>query len=34
MINELIKVLYFDKFIIFRDVLEVKAVSHYLFKII
>ena len=34
MINDLIKVLYFNKFVIFRDVFEMKTISHYLFKVI
>ena len=34
MINNLIKTLCFDKFIIFRDAFKVKIISHYLFKII
>ena len=34
MINDFIKTLYFDKFIIFRDVFKMKIISHYIFKII
>ena len=34
MINNLIKTLYFDKFIVFRDVLKMKTILHHLFKII
>ena len=34
MINDLIKTLYFDKFIIFRDALKVKAILYHLFKVI
>ena len=34
MINDFIKTLYFDKFIIFRDALKKETISHYLFKII
>ena len=34
MIDNLIKILCFDKFVIFRDALKVKAISHYSFKII
>ena len=34
MIDDFIKVLCFDKFIIFRDALEVETISHYSFKII
>ena len=34
MINDLIKTLYFNKFIIFRDVFEMKTFLYYLFKII
>ena len=34
MIDNLIKILYFDKFIIFRDIFEMKTISHHLFKII
>ena len=34
MINDFIKTLYFDKFIIFRDILEMKIILHYSFKII
>ena len=34
MINDFIKTLYFDKFIIFRDVFEMKIISYHLFKII
>ena len=34
MINNLIKILYFDKFIIFRDAFKMKTISHYLFKVI
>ena len=33
-IYNLIKTLYFDKFIIFRDALEMKTILYYLFKII
>ena len=33
-INNFIKVLCFEKFVIFRDVLKMKIISHYLFKII
>ena len=34
MIDDLIKVLCLDKFIIFRDVFEMKVISHHLFKVI
>ena len=34
MINNFIKILYFDKFIVFRDTLKMKTISHYLFKVI
>ena len=33
MINDFIKTLYFDKFIVFRDALKMKAVLYHLFKI-
>ena len=34
MIDNFIKVLYFDKFITFRDALKMKTILHHLFKII
>ena len=34
MIDNFIKILYFDKFIAFRDAFKMKIISHYLFKII
>ena len=34
MVNNLIKILCFDKFVIFRDALKMKTISHHLFKII
>ena len=34
MINNLIKILYLDKFIIFRDIFEMKTILYHLFKII
>ena len=34
MINDLIKILYFDKFITFRDVFKMEIILYYLFKII
>ena len=34
MIDDFIKILCFDKFIIFRDALKMKIISHYSFKII
>ena len=34
MINDFIKILYFDKFVIFRDILEMKTILHYSLKII
>ena len=34
MINNLIKILCLDKFVIFRDIFKMKIISHYLFKII
>ena len=34
MINDLIKILYFDKFIIFRDALKVEIILYHSFKII
>ena len=34
MIDDFIKILCFDKFIVFRDVFEVEAILYYLFKII
>ena len=33
-IDNLIKILYLDKFVAFRDALKVKIISHYSFKII
>ena len=34
MIDDFIKILYFDKFIIFHDAFKMKTISHYSFKII
>ena len=34
MINDLIKILCFDKFIVFRDALKMKITLYHLFKII
>ena len=34
MIDDFIKTLYLDKFIVFRDVFKMKTISYYLFKII
>ena len=34
MADSFIKTLYFDKFIIFRDVFKMKIILYYLFKII
>ena len=34
MIDDFIKALYLDKFIIFRDVFKMKTISYYSFKII
>ena len=34
MVNDFIKILYLDKFIVFRDALEMKTISHYSLKII
>ena len=34
MIDDLIKILYLNNFIVFRDALKIKIISHYLFKII